>query len=169
MEKIGLRKTHSSDLYSWEQVGGNYNVTLVNKNSASPSFISPNTDYFALLFRLIVTDSNGVDDTDHVLILSDYGVDDDNDGIETPVDTKPFIFSDNFSDKPLAGNTSGSIVSRGNNLLIVTEEPNPDGVRITAQGNRAIQDISNIVSSGSVINACNNVPELMYSQEPILY
>src|SRR5574341_672087 len=56
--------------------------------------------------------------------------DDDNDGIYDSVDIQPNTFTDDFSDVGIGGTTTGSITSRGDQILTVLDEPNPDGVRI---------------------------------------
>jgi len=58
--------------------------------------------------------------------------DTDNDGIFNEIDTLPNTFSDDFSDIALGGTTSGTITTRGDQTLAITEEANPDGVRIAA-------------------------------------
>ncbi len=40
--------------------------------------------------------------------------------------------TDDFSDIPLGGTTSGTITTRGDQTLIISDEPNPDGIKITA-------------------------------------
>ena len=57
--------------------------------------------------------------------------DNDGDGIYNEVDTLPDTFSDDFSDG-LVGTSSGTITTRGDQILTITEEPNPAGVRINA-------------------------------------
>ena len=75
--------------------------------------------------------------------------DTDGDGIFDEVDTLPNTVSDDFSDVGLGGTTLGVITTRGNQTLTITEEPNPDGIRITAD-----------VSGGllpAVINGCGGI------------
>jgi hypothetical protein len=75
--------------------------------------------------------------------------DTDGDGILDELDTLPATVSDDFSDIGLGGTTSGTIVTRGDQLLAISEEANPDGVRISAD-----------VSGGLVpatLNACGGV------------
>lgn len=75
--------------------------------------------------------------------------DKDGDGIFNDVDTLPDTASDDFSDVGLGGTSSGTITTRGDQTLTITEEPNPDGVRITAD-----------VSGGllpAVVNACDGI------------
>ena len=55
--------------------------------------------------------------------------DSDGDGIEDTVDTVPTVYSDDFSD---GATTSGTITSRGDQILTITDDPDPWGVRIKA-------------------------------------
>jgi hypothetical protein len=55
-------------------------------------------------------------------------LDTDGDGIADLVDTAPTVPSNDFSD----GTTTGSITDRGDQVLFITDQPHPDGVRITA-------------------------------------
>ncbi len=57
--------------------------------------------------------------------------DDDNDGIPDILDTLPTIFSDSFTD---TSTTFGHIVSRGSQTVTILDQPNPDGVQISAIG-----------------------------------
>jgi hypothetical protein len=59
----------------------------------------------------------------------DEGFDADSDGIADSVDTNPNEYSNDFAD---AAATSGKITNRGEQILIVTDEPDPLGVRIKA-------------------------------------
>lgn len=58
-------------------------------------------------------------------------LDSDGDGIEDPVDLAP-IFSNDFSDVPLMGMTSGVILIRGDQLLGISDGAAPFGVRVEA-------------------------------------
>ena len=53
--------------------------------------------------------------------------DTDGDGIFDDVDALPNTVSDDFSDVGLGGTSSGAITTRGDQILTITEEPNPDG------------------------------------------
>ena len=55
--------------------------------------------------------------------------DSDGDGIEEPIDTAPTVDSNDFID---AASTNGTITDRGDQILTITDEPDPDGVRIKA-------------------------------------
>jgi len=68
-------------------------------------------------------------DTDGDGIWDIYDEDDDNDGIADPVDTEPKLYSNDFAD---AATTTGTIISRGDQVLTITDEPDPDGARISA-------------------------------------
>jgi beta propeller repeat protein len=56
----------------------------------------------------------------------------DGDGICDAVDDEPSVYSSCFSDVGLGGNTIGCIDTRGDQILTICEEPNPDGVWIAA-------------------------------------
>ncbi len=60
--------------------------------------------------------------------------DDDDDGIDDPIDTQPLTPSTEFSDMSPGGTTFGQIVSTGGLVLHVSELANPDGVRLQATG-----------------------------------
>ena len=62
-------------------------------------------------------------------VTTSWRGDADGDGIADLIDTESTIFSDDFMD---AATTSGTITSRGDQILTITDEPDPDGVRITA-------------------------------------
>jgi hypothetical protein len=75
--------------------------------------------------------------------------DSDGDGILDNVDTLPFTVSDDFSDIGLGGTTSGTITTRGDQILTISEVTGPDGVRISAD-----------VSGGllpAVVDACGGI------------
>jgi len=57
--------------------------------------------------------------------------DDDNDGIADVLDTAATTSSLIFSDTAFDGTTSGAIIDQGDQILLITEETNPSGVRIT--------------------------------------
>ena len=64
------------------------------------------------------------------------------------MDTKINSYSNDFSDKSLGGTTNGSIVSRGNQFLIVQKVPNPDGINIADIGD----NLPNLNNSNNNIN-----------------
>jgi hypothetical protein len=78
--------------------------------------------------------------------------DSDGDGILDDIDTLPFAVSDDFSDAGLGGLTSGTITTRGDQTLTISEEANPDGVRIAA-------DISGGILP-AVVEACGGISVL---------
>jgi len=71
------------------------------------------------------TDPNLTDNTDLVQILVNDG-----DGISDEVDILPNVFSNDFSDVSLGGTTFGTIITRGDQIVDISDEPSPDGVRI---------------------------------------
>ena len=77
---------------------------------------------------------NPILDGENVDCTFENKLDSDNDGILDDVDTLPLNFSDAFSDVNLGSNTTGTILTRGDqNLTIKDETPNPNiGVRITS-------------------------------------
>ena len=75
---------------------------------------------------------SNVPDIEIVEITSSPIDDVDGDGISVLVDTLPAIFSNDFNDIGLGGTTFGIITTRGDQILSITEEPNPAGVRISA-------------------------------------
>lgn len=93
--------------------------------------------------------------------------DEDNDGIHDLVDTQLSIFSHDFSDITIGGTTTGAIVSRGDQILTVTEETNPAGVRISADpagGSTAASvsvcggtSILNLDAGDEIILTCSSV------------
>ena len=63
---------------------------------------------------------------DDIQLIIDFDI--DGDGIANDLDTAPRSVSSDFSD----GTTSGTITDPGDQTLFITDEPSPDGVRITA-------------------------------------
>jgi hypothetical protein len=57
-------------------------------------------------------------------------VDSDGDGIEDGIDTQPSVSSNDFSDVTTTSPTNGTINSRGDRVVNITDEPAPDGVRV---------------------------------------
>jgi len=76
--------------------------------------------------------SGGLFEANFWLTIYPTLADSDNDGISDEVDTQPSTFSDDFSDVTLGGITTGTITTRGGQTLMITEEPNPAGVKIAA-------------------------------------
>ncbi len=59
------------------------------------------------------------------------GGNDDGDYIDFSVDTLPYEDSDAFSDLPLGGRTEGTVTFTGDQILIVTDDPDPEkGIRV---------------------------------------
>jgi hypothetical protein len=56
----------------------------------------------------------------------------DEDGIFNEIDLQPTIFSNDFDDSPIGGTSDGNIIDRGTQVLTITEEPNPDGIRVNS-------------------------------------
>ena len=83
--------------------------------------------------RTIHTNSFNASPTEGIPATVDMGAyelwDSDGDGIEESIDTEPTVYSNDFSD---AATTSGTITDRGEQLLSITDEPDPCGVRIVA-------------------------------------
>jgi hypothetical protein len=60
-------------------------------------------------------------------------LDADQDGIPSPLDTLPLLFSDDFSDASIFGITSGTIVDRGQQTVVVADAPGlQNGVLVAA-------------------------------------
>ena len=81
-------------------------------------------------------------------------IDTDGDGIFDVIDLEPLVFSNDFSDVPISGTTFGSIATRGDQILRITELPNPSGVRVEAD-----------VSGGfdpAVVDFCGGVASLAF-------
>ncbi|OFW64318.1 MAG: hypothetical protein A2Y74_06850 [Actinobacteria bacterium RBG_13_63_9] len=74
------------------------------------------------------------DDTDSDGLMDVNDPDDDFDGLADEIDSSPFSFSADFSDVGLGGTTFGEVLSTGGVSVQITEEPNPAGVRIVAEG-----------------------------------
>ena len=79
---------------------------------------------------------------------------DDGDGIAPEVDNLPAQFSNDFSDAPPfgTGTTSGTITNRGNQILTITEEPNPKGVLIVADPSGG--------ATAATVSACSGATSL---------
>jgi len=115
---------------------GSYNITEV---ALPPGFSLTNTTCtipfgFDSSNNRIGLFINGSEGNIACTFTNDSSFDIDNDGILNDVDTLPLNFSDAFSDVNLGSNTTGTILTRGDqNLTIKDETPNPNiGVRITA-------------------------------------
>ena len=60
--------------------------------------------------------------------------DDDNDGISDEIDTSQTLTSNDFADDDPTPITTGTITKRGDQVLVLTDEPEPAGIRITSTG-----------------------------------
>ena len=69
----------------------------------------------------------------------------DSDGIANDIDTDPLAATDEFSD----GTTSGTITDRGDQILSITDELSPDGVRIIASASGGLNDATISVCGGT--------------------
>jgi len=119
-----------------ESIPAGWNLTTATCNDGSSSFsvdtvsgilIGPDNNIECIFENTSVVPTN----------------DNDSDGISNDVDTLPNTPSDDFSDIALGGTSSGTITTRGTQILTITEEPNPAGVRINA-------DISGGVTQATV-------------------
>ncbi len=78
--------------------------------------------------------------------------DTDGDGILNEIDLQPTVFSDVFDDIVLGGTTFGQILDRGNQVLRISEIPNPDGVEVnTASPGGALPGVISFCGGLSVI------------------
>ena len=84
--------------------------------------VTPNGDF---LIGAHKDQLNGI--TTGAVYLFDGVLDDDNDGIENSIDLLPL---DNTNETFDDGNTDGVIIIRGDQLVTITDEPSPLGVRI---------------------------------------
>ena len=82
---------------------------------------------------------------------------DDGDGIHGNVDTIPLVFSNDFSDEPpfVNGTTTGTITSRGDQILSVTDEPDPKGVLIVADPSGG--------AAAATVSACSGATSLSFT------
>jgi len=78
--------------------------------------------------------------------------DDDGDGIVRLVDTLPTVFSDDFDDVPIGGETEGVLKSRGDQDILILEETNPDGIFFDVDGGGGV--------TPGLIVACDEAGEL---------
>jgi parallel beta-helix repeat protein len=78
--------------------------------------------------RIADGDLNGVPVVDMGAYEYAWPDDADADGIKDSVDTAPLVYSNDFAQ----GSTSGTIVERGDQTVLVADAPDPDGVKIEA-------------------------------------
>jgi len=76
--------------------------------------------------------------------IPDECVDNNLDGIFETVDVHPTEFSNEFSDEALGGVTTGTVESRGDQLLAILDEPQPGGIQI---GTGKSGEIETVISS----------------------
>ena len=93
-------------------------------------FDSPESVHVDSADRIIVSDVENARVQVFQTIQTDPDTDDD--GIFDEVDTQPSTFSNDFSDIGLGGTTLGTIITRGDQTLTISEEANPTGVKISA-------------------------------------
>jgi len=99
----------------------------------SPGYSFSPGYYDSGVYGLSCTVSDGIYSAVQAWVITVNDVPDiDGDGIYNAVDASPMVFSDDFNDHGIGGVTSGVVLSRGDQLLTVSEEPNPDGVRVSA-------------------------------------
>jgi len=82
------------------------------------------------------TDDDGLSDGQEIFsfLTNPTNPDTDGDGIHDLLDVDPFrlTFSNDFSDEQFGGTTFGTIIDRGDQILTISNEPVPDGVKIKA-------------------------------------
>jgi hypothetical protein len=83
--------------------------------------------------------------------------DTDGDGIVNSIDTQPNVFSNDFSD----GTTFGTILTRGSQVLTISDEPNPAGVRIKADPSGGVTPAQVSTCGGAVIFSLNAGDEIV--------
>ena len=98
-------------------------------------------------FDYTVDDSNGGSAAATVNIVGDA----DSDGIADEVDPNDTAPNDDFTDVPLGGTTSGQIISRGDQTLLITDiAPNPaGGILIETEASGSVTDATFSVCSGT--------------------
>jgi len=67
----------------------------------------------------------------------------DGDGIEDCIDTEPLVYSNDFAD----GLTTGTIIDRADQLLVIADAPAPQGVKISASGGTTPAHVNACVGS----------------------
>ena len=112
----------------------NPETIFINNGIVNNNYIIDNTGYidnFGTINNICGTViNNGIIFRNSIIDICNSDI--DRDGIYNEVDTLPNTSSDDFSDIALGGTSSGSITTRGDQILTITEEPNPAGVRINA-------------------------------------
>jgi len=80
--------------------------------------------------------------------------DKDGDGIQNEIDAEPDTPSSDFTDIPGGGTTDGTITLLGDQTLSITEEANPDGVRITV--------VSSSGPTPATVSVCGGIATLSF-------
>jgi len=80
--------------------------------------------------------------------------DNDGDGIQNEIDAQPNTPSFDFTDIPGGGTTNGTITSLGDQTLSITEEVDPDGVRITV--------VSSSGPTPATVSVCGGIATLSF-------
>jgi hypothetical protein len=89
--------------------------------------------------------------------------DKDHDGIFNDVDTLPETFSNDFND----GTTSGLISDRGEQALIISDEPDPDGVRIKVDQTTGVVPATVMVCGGIAAIKLDGEDEVIVTCESV--
>jgi hypothetical protein len=86
---------------------------------------------------------------ENVIVSNDF----DGDGIDNIIDTLRDTQSDDFSDMSFGGTSFGTITTRGDQILTISDAQNPSGVIITTQpGGGLLPDITNVCGGIAVIS-----------------
>ena len=118
----------SGQVHVFDGITGNLLLTIKNPAPGSNDqfgFSAATTSNGDLLIGTVTDEQNGM--RSGSAYLFDGVFDTDNDGIEDIIDLAPL---DNTNETFDDGNTDGIIVTRGDQLVTITDEPSPLGVRI---------------------------------------
>lgn len=130
-------------------------VTFGSSDTFSVTFLAPTTaGTWDIQAHFIEDTPYGASDSPVINYVT--FVDNDNDGIINDIDTNPNTPSENFSDKGLGGKTDGTIISRGDQILSIFEEPNPKGIRV-------ISDSGGGINPATIRIVCPGVTAKIYS------
>jgi len=89
--------------------------------------------------------------TDDAAPVLRYFEDPDGDGVETPVDAEPVVFSSSFDD----GSTEGTIVDRGSQRLLISDVAAPQGV--------VIESVQGVVPFDALLEVCGATAQMVVS------